>query len=162
MSRAFVKEDADAEPVVVPPRAQLPDGVPNRVTAAGLRALQEELGQLETDLERLRSRSDPRAIASAAGRLEELRARLASAEVVPPPTTGTDEVVFGTQVALRRQDGRMVRLHIVGVDEAEPSVGKVAFTAPVAAAALGRRVGDAFTVPIGEETVRFEVVGVTA
>jgi transcription elongation factor GreB len=162
VSRAFVKEDADAEPVVVPPRAPLPDGVPNWVTAAGLRALEQELGQLETDLERLRSRSDARAVASAAGRLEELRVRLASAEVVAAPPSGSDEVRFGAQVTLRRQDGRMVRLHIVGVDEAEPSMGKVAFTAPVAAAALGRRLGDAFSVPIGEESVRFEVVGVTA
>ncbi len=162
MSRAFVKEDADAEPVVVPPRAPLPEGVPNLVTAAGLRALEDEREQVEHDLERVRAAADARAVASAAGRLEDLRARIATAQVVPPPPPGGDEVVFGASVELRRQGGRSVRLRIVGVDEADPAEGKVAFPAPVAAAALGRRVGESFTVRIGDEAVAFEVVSVSA
>ncbi len=160
MSRAFVKEDADAEPVLVPARAPLPDGVPNLVTAEGLRALEGEASELEHDLERLRTGSDARAVAFATGRLDALRARLASAQVRPPPAPDADEVTFGSLVALRRSDGRSVRLRIVGVDEADPAVGKVAFVAPVAAAALGRHVGDVFHVAIGDETVRFEVVDV--
>jgi transcription elongation GreA/GreB family factor len=37
-------------------------------------------------------------------------------------------------------------VQIVGVDEADPSAGLVAFVAPLARALLGRRVGEAVTV----------------
>ena len=40
MSRAFVRDDADQERVLVPQRAPLPAGVPNLVTPSGLEALQ--------------------------------------------------------------------------------------------------------------------------
>lgn len=157
MSRAFVKEDADAEPVVIPARAALPDGVPNRVTPAGLEALERERRALEAELERARAAADLRAAAMAVGRLDVLRARIGSARVVElpePPTT----VDVGVRVTLRRADGRTLTLRVVGVDEADPATGSVAFTAPVAAAALGQRVGGAFTVRLGDADVRYEVV----
>lgn len=160
MSRAFVKEDADADPVMVPSRAPLPEGVPNLVTPEGLGALERERDSLEGEVERLRAADDTRAVAAATGRLEELRARLLSAQVMDPPARDGDEVVFGSRVELRRSDGRPVRLRIVGVDEADPSVGNVALTAPLADAALGKRVGDSFVARIGGDQVRFEVVSV--
>jgi transcription elongation factor GreB len=158
VSRAFVKEDADDDPVVVPARAPLPDGVPNLVTPAGLAALERERGALEADLDRARRDADPRAEAAAAERLEAVRARLASARVVEPPDAPAVADV-GVVVALRREDGATVRFHVVGVDEADPASGRVAFTAPVAAAALGKGVGERFAAQVGDREVGFEVVG---
>ena len=158
MSRAFVKEDADADPVVVPARAPLPDGVPNRVTPEGLAALERERAALEADLERARHEADPRSEAAAVGQLEAVRARLASAQVVQlhdPP----EVVDVGVAVVLRRSGGATVRFRVVGVDEADPASGRVAFTAPVAAAALGKRVGERFTAHVGDRESEFEVVG---
>jgi transcription elongation factor GreB len=161
MSRAFVKEDSDTEAVVVPARAPLPDGVANLVTPAGKDALERERAALEAELERVRGAADEtRAVASIDGQLEELRARLASAQVVSLPEGTLEEVSVGTSVILRRGDGRTLRLRIVGVDEADPASGSVAFTAPVAAAALGRRVGESFAAPIGDAEVRFEVLAI--
>ena len=48
---------------------------------------------------------------------------------------------------------------MVGVDEADPASGRVAFTAPVAAAALGKRAGERFTAHVGDREIEFEVVG---
>ncbi len=157
MSRAFVKDDADDDPVVVPARAPLPDGVVNRVTPEGLSALERERAVLEAALERARRDADPRAEAAAAGQLDAVRARLTSARVVDlSDAPGTADV--GVMVALRRDDGARVRFRIVGVDESDPAADRVAFTAPVAAAALGKRVGERFTAHIGERDVGFEVV----
>jgi len=39
MSKAFTKDDDSPEPVLIPPRAPLPDGVPNYVTPRGLALL---------------------------------------------------------------------------------------------------------------------------
>ncbi len=158
MSRAFVKDDADDDPVVVPARAPLPDGVPNRVTPDGLAALEDERAALEVDLERARREADPRAEAAAAGRLDAVRARLASARVVEVPEV-PEVADVGVVVALQRADGARVRFRIVGVDEADPAADRVAFTAPVAAAAIGKRVGERLTAHVGERDVGFEVVG---
>jgi transcription elongation factor GreB len=158
VSRAFVKDDADDDPVVVPARAPLPDGVPNRVTPEGLAALERERAVLEADLERARRDADPRAEAAAAGQLEAVRARLASAQVVAG-SDAPDAVDVGVAVALRRDEGDLVRFRVVGVDEADPASGRVAFTAPVAAAALGKRVGERFVAHVGDRDVGFEVVG---
>jgi transcription elongation factor GreB len=54
---------------------------------------------------------------------------------------------------VRGEDGRAREIQIVGVDEADPAAGLVAFAAPLARALLGHRVGDVVTVrrPGGED-----------
>ncbi|MGH7291478.1 MAG: GreA/GreB family elongation factor, partial [Myxococcota bacterium] len=168
MSKAFTKDDAWEDPVVAP-RAPLPDGVPNYVTPRGLRLLREELAELEGERQRLDGgdRDDlerRRRRAIAASRLSELHARLASAQVVEPSGQVPDRVRFGARVTLRtidgERDGEERRLAIVGVDEADPAQGRVAFTAPIARAVLGRAVGDTagLRTPRGEE--QLEIVAV--
>lgn len=157
MSRAFVKEDASPDQVVVPARAPLPTGTPNLVTVTGLAALAAERDALEAE----------RQVVEAAGRdedrggvllaldeqLADLAQRIASARVAAAPDEPDVEVAIGSSVTLRRDDGRVLQLRIVGVDEAAPERGWVAFTAPVAQALLGRRVGDSVKVAAGTLTV---------
>jgi transcription elongation GreA/GreB family factor len=69
-----------------------------------------------------------------------------------------DAADVGVAVTLRRDDGATVRFRVVGVDEADPASGRVAFTAPVAAAALGKRVGERFAARVGDHDVGFVVV----
>ncbi len=146
MSRAFVRDDADQERVLVPQRAPLPDGVPNLVTPDGLELLRHERD------ERLREREaltgDPDAtdrarrltvLREVLGQLDE---RLASARVVVPPSGDEDVATLGATVTVRYGDGQTSSFRIVGVDEADPLEGLVAFTAPIAAAVLDRHVGD--------------------
>ena len=72
--------------------------------------------------------------------LAELEQRIASAQCVEPSTGGV--VRFGSYVTLQDEAGREQRYQIVGVDEAEPEQGKVAFLSPLARALLGAQVGD--------------------
>lgn len=127
MSKAFTKDDRPDEPVVVRRRATVPEGVPNYVTPRGMRLLREQLA------------------ASTWAARAELEQRLATAVPAPAPAA-RDEIRFGARVKLRDAEGAARSIQIVGVDEADPAAGLIAFVAPLARALLGHRAGDAVTV----------------
>jgi transcription elongation factor GreB len=169
MSRAFAKEGDIEAPLVVPPRAPLPPGAPNYVTARGLELLRAELAELEAerigvDADRSDEAERTRRLTYLAGRIGDLSARIASARVVDPRNQSQGEVRFGATVTLRTRAGERPgeerRVTIVGVDEAAAGEGRVAFTAPIVRAILGKRVGEAATLrtPRGEEVL--EVVAI--
>jgi transcription elongation factor GreB len=164
VSKAFTKDEAWEEPII-PPRAPVPAGVPNYVTPPGLELLRTEIAALEADrhgLEAERSGEDEywRQLAILSVRMSDLTARIASAVVVDPRRQPRDAVRFGAMVTLRTLSGEHAReerrLEIVGVDEAEVARGRVAFTAPIARAILGRGVGDTATLdtPRGKELLQ--------
>lgn len=142
MSKAFTKEDSGDEAPVVAPRAPLPEGVANYVTPRGLELLRAEKRTLEAARVALRDAADAARLAGFSQRLFELEQRLASAECVEPLADVPSVVRFGSQVTLKDDAGREQRYQIVGVDEAEPSAGRIAFLSPVARALLGAEVGD--------------------
>ncbi len=164
MSKAFTSEETPHDPIVVPPRAPLPSGVPNYVTARGLALLRSELATLERERAALLAAPDQsdraRRLAVNAARLGDLGARIASARLVDPQQQAHDEVRFGATVALRRESGATERYTIVGVDEADPAQGRIAFLAPLARAITGLRAGDSgmLRTASGEESV--EVVAI--
>jgi len=142
MSRAFVKEDARSEAELVPPRAPLPEGIANLVTPRGWRLLHEERDALSAERARLDAAGGP--VDAVEERLEALLARIASAQVTS--VDDQDGVVrFGSTVDVDVLGGPQPttqRLTIVGVDEADPMAGRIAFVSPIGDALLGARVGD--------------------
>jgi len=160
VSKAFTKDEGSAsdDPVVVPPRASLPDGATNYVTPRGLRLLREELAALDVERESSSTRptDDPehrrlRLILDA--RVAALAERIATATLVDPRATSHDEVRFGARVTVRDDEGKERTVRIVGVDESDVTRGDIAFVAPLARALLGKRRGEAALVrtPRGEE-----------
>ena len=161
MSRAFVKEDSEAAPLV-PRRAPLPEGTRNYVTPRGLSMLRAELDVLLADLgarERAGQTSHGE-ITALRGRIAELEARLASAELVDPTHGARDIVRFGAHVSIRAADGTERSYRIVGVDEANAAEGRVAFVSPLARALLGKRVGDVaiWKAPRGDEEIELTAI----
>ena len=142
MSKAFTKDDRPDEPVVVRHRPLLPDGVPNYVTGRGLQALADQVAAAEPGSHR-----------------SELERRIATAVLAPPPAN-RDEIRFGARVRIRSRDGQIRQVQVVGVDEADPSTGLVAFVAPLARALLGRRVGDPVTVRAPGGAEELEVLAI--
>ncbi|HXU61452.1 MAG TPA: GreA/GreB family elongation factor [Polyangia bacterium] len=126
MSKAFTKDDRPDEPLVVRHRATVPDGVANYVTPRWMRLLREQLAQ------------------ATGPHRAELEQRIASAVVAPAPAD-RGEVRFGARVTLQTEDGQERKIQIVGVDEADPAAGSIAFVAPLARALLGHRTGDTVT-----------------
>ena len=166
MSRVFVKEDDAQTPPIIPPRAALPPGMPNYVTPHGLELLRAELVTLEIARKQAEANhdNDTHRLSLYNGRLALLTERLGSARLVDPASQPPKEVRFGATVTLRTIGGGKVgferKLTIVGVDEADVALGKVAFVAPIARAVQGTRLGKTVTLKLGpqEEVVEVTVI----
>ena len=148
MSRAFVKEQEDAQGLELPDR--LISEHANLVTPEGLRQIEVEVARLSADLAAARTSQDRAAAALAARDLRYWTARLTSAEVVSPPRDDT-HVHFGSTVTIKRDDGRRQTFRVVGEDEAEPAKGTIPYVAPLARALVGKAVGD--VVRLGDSEV---------
>ena len=76
-------------------------------------------------------------------RLRYLTKRLESAVVVDPQhQENIDQVFFGARVTIVDAEGDETSIQIVGVDEAEVSVGRISWISPLARALLKARLGD--------------------
>ncbi|MDY0281302.1 MAG: GreA/GreB family elongation factor [Salinivirgaceae bacterium] len=169
MSRAFVKNDASDERILVPPRAPLPPGIVNYVTPRGMTLLREELAALEAErLEARKGRENAnddaeliRRLATLGHRIAELGRRIDSARVVNPLGQPGDEVRFGATVTVRtisgRNPGRIRRMTIVGVDEAEPSSGFISFISPLASILIGGSIGETVSMRTGADEELLEI-----
>lgn len=142
MSRAFVKEGtAELEPLPDLPLSPHP----NVVTLRGLAALRDRLTATQAELTRLRARTErlDRLPEAAAERdIRYLEARLRSAIPVDPLAQPLSEVAFGLQVTVADDSGQETTYEIVGEDEAEAALGRIAPQSPLARALMGARTGD--------------------
>lgn len=161
MSRAFVKEDG-------PDNAPLPDlpisPHPNYVTPRGLQALKARLAAAQAELARLKARSERLDLLpeKAAERdIRYLEVRIASAIPVDPKAQPADEVAFGARVTVADEDGAETVYEIVGEDEADATLGRIAPQSPLARALLGAGIGDTVEWKRPAGTVVLEVVAIT-
>src|SRR6266581_308089 len=114
--------------------------------------------RLKDELERLKRVERPaitRGFAEA--RINELEAKVGTAEVIDPPTSG-DRVTFGSTVRLEDEAGKEARYQIVGSDETDPARGRISIMAPLARTLIGKKVGDTVIaqLPGGKKT--FEIL----
>ena len=153
MSRGFIKEGDQEEIPMVPPRAYLPDGVPNYVTKEGLAALNNELKGLKAELAKAGENYIMGNFIEAKMKL--LISRINSAVEIDLSKANKDTVSFGAWV---RYNGRVVR--IVGVDEANVNKGLISFTSPLAKSLTGKKAGETFELkgPGGAEKITVEEV----
>ena len=94
-------------------------------------------------------------------RLSHLSRIMKQAKVVDPSTQGaTDEVRFGATVELADEDDNRHLLTIVGDDEADAGAGRIGWSAPVARALIGSRIGEERVVrlPSGEKS--YEILAI--
>jgi transcription elongation factor GreA len=86
-------------------------------------------------------------------RIKDLEGKLATAEVIDPPTSG-DRITFGSTVRLEDEEGKAIAYWIVGSEEAEPPRGRISVLAPLARTLIGKKVGDTVTaqLPAGKKT----------
>lgn len=164
MSRGFVKEDDQEEIPIVPPRADLPEGVPNYVTQAGMSELLEEKQMLVDEKRMLDGTNENEkriAINHLNARLQLLENRIATAQIVKLDEGVRDEIRFGAVIRLRIAANNSIQtFQIVGVDEADISKGKIAFTSPLAKALINKKVGDKAILKRDQKDLVFEVIGI--
>lgn len=144
MSVAFRRE-SDEEHLEPKFELPIPPG-PNLVTARGLAMIEAHVAALEAiDAASDEQRRD----------LRYWRARLATAQLAPPPPD--DEVGFGSSVRITL-NGKARTIAIVGDDEADPASDRIAFSAPLARALIGAGPGE--TVAFGGKTEAIRVIAI--
>ena len=178
MSKAFTKETDTEEDLEQPD--PLPPNVKNLMTPRGAAALQDEYRELFY-VERPRiveivswaagngDRSEngdyiynKKRLREIDRRLHYLTKRLEDVEVVDPVRQqGIDQVFFGATVTYIREDDTEVTVKLVGVDEADLTVGKINWQSPVARALMKARAGDTVEVRTEGKSEALEVVSVS-
>lgn len=149
------------------------------MTLEGKRLLDEELKQLITverpkivaAIEHARSLGDlsENADYSAAkerqgfieGRIQEINAKIARAQIIDPTSIDTDKIVFGATVKLEEQEsGQTITYQIVGVDEADIKQNKISISSPVARSLIGKKEGDEVEVNAPKGKITYSVLSV--
>ena len=165
MSRGFVKEDDQEEIPMLPQRAYLPEGVTNFVTPSGMEQLLSEKKSMiseKEDLSHAGENENERRIELnyINAKLQLLNDRIASARVVDPGEQPKDEVRFGAKVTVKSEGGNIQTFHIVGVDEADISKGKISFISPMSRILVNKKIGNKVLLKrSGQDTV-FEILAI--
>ena len=149
------------------------------MTPRGLRLLREELDQLRKverpknvqDIEEARAHGDLRENAefSAAkerqafieGRSREIEGTMALAEVIDPAKLSGTRVVFGATVRLADgETGDETTYTIVGDSEADIKLNRLAISAPLTRALIGREEGDTVVLRNSKGSREYQIVEV--
>ena len=92
------------------------------------------------------------------GRSRDIESILAQAEVIDPTKLSGSKVVFGATVKLTDTDsGEVVTYMVVGDHEADIKAGRIAVSAPLARAMIGREKGESVTLKTGKGTREYEI-----
>lgn len=96
------------------------------------------------------------------GRIQEVEAKLSTAEIIDPSTLPKDgRVVFGAVVDLEDQaSGARLSYQIVGEDEADLKCGRISITSPIARALVAKFEGDVVEVAAPGGVKSYEIVSV--
>lgn len=96
------------------------------------------------------------------GRINEIEARLAAAEVIDVAQLApSNRVVFGATVDLEDQDNAStVSYQIVGEDEADIRAGRISIASPIARALIAKNVGEVVEVAAPGRTCNYEIIAV--
>ena len=149
------------------------------MTAAGFKALEEEIDHLK-GVERpavIHQISEARAHGDLSenaeyhaareragfieGRISELEAKLANAQVIDPKLVDAEgRCVFGATVDVQDEGGETSTWQIVGEDEADIKEGRISFSSPIARALIGKESGESVEVHTPGGVKRYEIVDV--
>ncbi|MDP2760111.1 MAG: transcription elongation factor GreB [Sideroxyarcus sp.] len=179
MSKAFTRENDDADDEESVSLPAIPAGSKNYMTPAGYRRLKEEYMYL-LDVERpalvqtvhwAASNGDrsengdyiygKKRLREIDRRLRFLAKRMENSEVIDPVQRhGCAQVFFGATVTVCHEDGIERTYSIVGIDEADAGKGHVSWVSPLARVLLKARADDTVMLPLpdgAEELVVVEV-----
>jgi len=134
MSVAFRRESDEEHKE---PRFELPlPAGPNLVTARGLKLIGEKVAEVEAAVA---AETEAEAKELLKRELRYWHTRQTTAQIAPAPEE--DVVGIGSRVRIRLAGKERV-IDVVGHDEADPAVGRIAFSAPLAHALLGAETGE--------------------
>jgi transcription elongation factor GreB len=165
MSRGFVKEDDQEDIPMVPPRANLPDGVTNYVTPAGMRDLLAEKQKLTDEKNQLEGNNENErriALNFINSKLHLLNKRIDEAKIIQLHEQPQLEIRFGATIKLKAlANQRIQTFQIVGVDEASITKGKISFLSPLAKVLLNKKIGEKAVLKREKDETVFEILDIS-
>ena len=95
------------------------------------------------------------------GRIQELNAKLALANVIDITKLSGEKIVFGATVTFVDVDTDEERIYqLVGDDESDIEQNKISISSPIARALIGKSVGDTLTIPIPKGKIEVDILEV--
>jgi transcription elongation factor GreA len=92
-------------------------------------------------------------------KINQIKAKLASAEIVDPATMPKDQVVFGATVKLKDLEfGDTEEFTLVGAGDEDYDAGRINVTSPLAQGLLGKKVGEKAEVQVPAGVNRFQIL----
>lgn len=96
------------------------------------------------------------------GRIQELKAKLAIAEIIDPSKINQSKAAFGAKVrVLDTAADEEYIFTLVGPDEADVKSGKISISSPVGRALIGKEVGDTAMIKAPARTMEYEILEIT-
>jgi len=93
------------------------------------------------------------------GKIQELKTKLALAEVIDPSRINQSKVAFGAKVkVLDIEADEEYVFTLVGADEADVRNGKISINSPVGKSLLGKEVGDTAIIKAPARTMEYEIL----
>lgn len=92
------------------------------------------------------------------GKIDDLKSRIARAQIIDPSTMPKDEIRFGaTFVVKRLSDQAVLKYTLVGEGDENTAEGKILCTCPLARGFLGKKVGEVAKVKVPKGIMDYEV-----
>jgi transcription elongation factor GreA len=93
------------------------------------------------------------------GRIQELKTKIALAEVIDPSKINQSKVAFGARVkVLDITTDKEIDFILVGPEEADVRNGKISLSSPVGRSLIGKEVGDTVTIKAPAKTMEYEIL----
>jgi transcription elongation factor GreA len=96
------------------------------------------------------------------GKIQELKTKLALADVIDPSKISQDRIAFGATVKVIDVDTDEKKIfQLVGPEEADVKNGRISISSPVGRALLNKEIGDVVTIKAPAKTMEYEVLEIT-
>jgi transcription elongation factor GreA len=94
-------------------------------------------------------------------KINQLKSKLAGADIVDPATMPKDQVVFGATVKVKDLEfGDTEEFTLVGAGEEDYDAGKINVTSPLAQGLLGKKVGETAEVQVPAGLNKFKILDI--
>jgi transcription elongation factor GreA len=96
------------------------------------------------------------------GRIQELKTKIALADVIDPSKISQDRVAFGARVkVVDVSSSEEKTFMLVGQDEADAKNGRISISSPVGRALLNKETGDVVTIKAPARTLEYEILEIS-
>jgi transcription elongation factor GreA len=93
------------------------------------------------------------------GKIQELKTKLALADVINPSKISQDKIAFGAKVkVLDLSNDEEKVFMLVGPDEADVKAGKISISSPVGRALINKGIGDVVNIKVPARTLEYEIL----